>query len=571
MDGPWSDFKHTYIPGINETWEDRASYKTLNAVVMSATLDPSVPQALDSGDRPHRDVLPEPPLTWRELQSHSMRPLFMDASNKEIDLLRKKGTWTEIPMDQVPDKPLPLKWVWTYKCDQDGYLDRGKARIVVRGDLQEKDSLDSTYAATLAAKSFRTAMAIAAEFDMEIMQFDVVGAFLNAKITAENPVFCQLPDGFKKPGMCVRLNRALYGLRDSPLLWYEEFSGSLRKAGLECSKEEPCLFLDKDRKFLLLFYVDDILLMFRKEFEDQAMELWKVISSKYEIKAQGPVKWFLGVRVIRDRDSRTITLVHDTYIDKITKKFGLEDGTFPFTPLPSEELIKSDGEATKQQIKAYQERVGSVLYTAIMLRPDVAFAVSRLSHFLTNPSDQHMKAVERVIMYLYRTRWDAIRYGHYNGPDLVICGDASFADDPETRRSSHGYIAMLFGGAIFWKATRQSTVTTSTTEAELLALEHTAKEAMALKRFFKELTLDLGDVWKIWCDNQQTIRLVVGKNERITTRLRHVDIQNMWLRQEHAKGSFQVEYLETSSMPADGLTKSLTQQQFEKFKAQLNL
>ncbi|KAA8618280.1 hypothetical protein PtrV1_09787 [Pyrenophora tritici-repentis] len=78
MDGPWSDFKHTYIPGINETWEDRASYKTLNAVVMSATLDPSVPQALDSGDRPHRDVLPEPPLTWRELQSHSMRPLYMD-------------------------------------------------------------------------------------------------------------------------------------------------------------------------------------------------------------------------------------------------------------------------------------------------------------------------------------------------------------------------------------------------------------------------------------------------------------------------------------------------------------
>ncbi|KAI0567927.1 Retrovirus-related Pol polyprotein from transposon TNT 1-94, partial [Pyrenophora tritici-repentis] len=73
-----------------------------------------------------------------------------------------------------------------------------------------------------------------------------------------------------------------------------------------------------------------------------------------------------------------------------------------------------------QQIKAYQERVGSVLYTAIMLRPDVAFAVSRLSHFLTNPSDQHMKAVERVIMYLYRTRWDAIRYGHYDGPDLVI-------------------------------------------------------------------------------------------------------------------------------------------------------
>jgi hypothetical protein len=258
-------------------------------------------------------------------------------------------------------------------------------------------------------------------------------------------------------------------------------------------------------------------------------------------------------------------------MDKMLKKFELGDGSFPPTPLPSEELIRNTGEATKPEIKRYQEMVGSVLYTAIMLRPDVAYATSKLSHFLTNPSDKHKKAVERVIMYLYRTRYDAIQYGNYNGPDLTIAGDASFADDPETRRSSHGYIAMLYGGAIFWKAARQSTVTTSTTEAELLALEHTTKEAMALRRFLEELALDLGELWTVWCDNQQTIRLVVGKNERINTRLRHVDIQNMWLRQEYAKGSFEVKYLETAIMPADGLTKSLTQQQFEKFKQLLNL
>jgi hypothetical protein len=59
----------------------------------------------------------------------------------------------------------------------------------------------------------------------------------------------------------------------------------------------------------------------------------------------------------------------------------------------------------------------------------------------------------------------------------------------------------LFGGPILWKAAKQSTVTTSTTEAELLALEHVSKEAMALKRFLVELKLDLGDTWTIWCDN----------------------------------------------------------------------
>jgi hypothetical protein len=69
---------------------------------------------------------------------------------------------------------------------------------------------------------------------------------------------------------------------------------------------------------------------------------------------------------------------------------------------------KYTGEATKTQIKAFQERVESVLYTAIMLRPDIAFAVSKLSHSLTNPRDQHLQAVERVIIYLYRTRGQAI-------------------------------------------------------------------------------------------------------------------------------------------------------------------
>ena len=94
---------------------------------------------------------------------------------------------------------------------------------------------------------------------------------------------------------------------------------------------------------------------------------------------------------------------------------------------------------------------------------------------------------------------------------------------------------------------------------------------MALKRFFNELELELSSVWQICCDNQQTIRLVVGEHERITTRLRHVDIQNMWLRQEHAKGIFEVVYLPTNEMPADGLTKYLPKQKLIKFKQLLGI
>jgi hypothetical protein len=156
------------------------------------------------------------------------------------------------------------------------------------------------------------------------------------------------------------------------------------------------------------------------------------------------------------------------------------------------------------------------------------------------------------------------------GEALVIASDASFADDAETRRSSQGYVMTLFNGPVVWKAGLQDTVTTSTTEAEILSLERTAKESYALDRLLRDISLDLGPL-KIYCDNLQSIRLVVEDNQRITTKLRHVDIQNMWLKQEFKKGRFLVEYLQTDQMPADGLTKALSRSKFEHFRSMLNL
>ena len=88
----------------------------------------------------------------------------------------------------------------------------------MRGDLQDTQSLQSTYAATLAARSFQTLIAIAAHFDLKVKQFDMAQAFLNASREGQEPVVYELPEGFRKPGIYVKLRKALYGLRDSPLL-----------------------------------------------------------------------------------------------------------------------------------------------------------------------------------------------------------------------------------------------------------------------------------------------------------------------------------------------------------------
>ena len=124
------------------------------------------------------------------------------------------------------------------------------------------------------------------------------------------------------------------------------------------------------------------------------------------------------------------------------------------------------------------------------------------------------------------------------------------------RKSSQGYAIKLFGGLIAWKANKQDTVTTSTTEAELLALSQVAKEALFISRLLRELQIETdASTVTIQCDNKQTIRLVTEEVSRLQTKLRHVDIHNHWIRQEVSEGRIKVEYVQSADTIADGFTK----------------
>lgn len=235
-----------------------------------------------------------------------------------------------------------------------------------------------------------------------------------------------------------------------------------------------------------------------------------------------------------------------------------------------EELLPYDGIASFRSIEQYQRKVGSVLYAAVITRPDIAFAVSRLARYLTNPGPSHHHAADRVLSYLRLTRTLALELG---GEDhFQVASDASFADNTTDRKSSQAYAMKLFGGMIGWRANKQETVTTSTTEAELLALSQAAKEALFVSRLLSELQIRLDDSRiRIECDNKQTIRLVTAEVATLQTKLRHVDIHNHWLRQEVANKKITVEYTASAEMIADGLTKALQGTDFVRFRNQLNM
>ena len=234
------------------------------------------------------------------------------------------------------------------------------------------------------------------------------------------------------------------------------------------------------------------------------------------------------------------------------------------------ELKPRNGLATPSETNKFQRKIGSLLFAAVTTRPDIAFATSRLARFLSNPGSEHDEAADRILLYLLDTKWRALQLGGGNG--LQIASDASFADNTMDRKSSQGYAIKLFNGLIAWKANKQDTVTTSTTEAELLALSQVAKEALFISRLLQELQIKLATpAITIQCDNKQTIRLVTEEVSRLQTKLRHVDIHNHWIRQEVTTGRIRVEYVPSSDMIADGLTKVLPGNKWEGFLNQLGL
>src|SRR5699024_7024671 len=150
---------------------------------------------------------------------------------------------------------------------------------------------------------------------------------------------------------------------------------------------------------ILFFFVDDVVTLYRPEHEAFHQSFWSELSRHYAARDMGQISWFLGMRVIWDYPSKAVHLCQDSYIEKVANRFHLaiNHTCQNITPLPAKQLHKYSGgnyNQTKQFIHLYQQKVGSALYTALITRPDAAFAAVRLSCFMNEPTIDHMGAVD---------------------------------------------------------------------------------------------------------------------------------------------------------------------------------
>ena len=159
-------------------------------------------------------------------------------------------------------------------------------------------------------------------------------------------------------------------------------------------------------------------------------------------------------------------------------------------------LSKADCPSTPDQISdmsniPYQSAVGAIMYAMLGTRPDIAFAITTLSQFSSNPGPKHWMAIKRLLRYLRGTLNYSLTYGNIGNhmtPSLIGYCDSDWGSNVDDRRSITGYVFLLSGGAVSWQAKKQPTVALSSVEAEYMASTQATKEAIWWRTFLKELS-----------------------------------------------------------------------------------
>jgi len=281
----------------------------------------------------------------------------------------------------------------------------------------------------------------------------------------------------------------------------------------------------------------------------------------FDVRDIGEVKNFIGMKEMRDRAAKMLTLSNPGHVIALHEAIGIPNSTPNKTPMVSGAKLVKTGENLLPDGNRYAKLVGSLLYLSKTTRPEFAFAVGVLSRYMACPEEDHMRAATGVLLYLRRATPLGLAYGTHKPLQGYV--DADWAGDVDARRSTTGFIFTLNGGPVSWASKRQSTVATSTAEAEYVAAAMANKEALWLRKLLSALGVDGGAV-PMGKYNQACLALV--NNPEATGRTKHVDVAYHIVRDYVARGDVTVYFLPSAEIAAGVLTTALPGPAFKAFR-----
>lgn len=511
----------------------------------------------------------EYPQTWKQAMKRDDRDQWFAAAQDEIDSQMKNKTWTLVRRPDASRKIVKCKWVFTIKSDG-----RYKARLVAKGFTQiEGIDYQETFSPVARFESIRMLLAIAALEDWEIEALDVKTAFLYGELDEE--IYMEQPEGFVEKGtenhVCL-LKKAIYGLKQASRTWNIKIHNTLIELGFDRIHSDAGVYVYRQQggNLILILYVDDIFPIGNSKLAMSALK--KNLMDRYEMRDIGEAKLILGMRVQRDCKAKTILLDQESYIQEALKRFNMANANPARTPLPSGAVLQkadSDYKADSGLLRQYQALIGTLIYVMIGTRPDISYAVIRLSQYMSNPTDHHYKSAKYILRYLLGTQSYAIKYNGSSNAGIIGYSDADWAENKDDRHSTTGYVFLLAEGAISWTSKKQKTVALSSMESEYMALCETSKQCYWLRTVLKELDLKQQEPTILCCDNHGAIYFT--KNPKIESRSKHIDIRYHYVREFVENKNAELYAVPTEEQIADIMTKSLAFQKQSYFSGRLGL
>lgn len=419
-------------------------------------------------------------------------------------------------------------------------------------------------------------MSIVAKLDLELYQLDVKTAFLNGKLQEE--IYMMQPEGFQMNGhddKVCKLKRSLYGLKQSSRQWYLKFHQAILEIGYDVSPLDHCVYIWRcEREFAILsLYVDDILLT--GNCADMLSKTKSYLGSKFQMKDMGLANYVLGIRITRNRDSKLLYMDQEAYLEKVLKRLNMENCKALSTPvckgvnLSKVMCPQNEEEAREMRDVPYAQAVGSLMYAMTTTRPDICHAVGLVSRYQSNPGKAHWQAVKRIFRYLQGTKNMKLCFG-LSDLDIIGYTDADFAGDSDDRKSTSGNVFLFGGTAVFWLSKKQSCVAKYTMEVEYIACSTTVSTAVWLKCFVNSLKLNIPDKpVNMFCDNTSAISLI--KSGANCSKGKHIDVNYHYIQDIVERGEVKVDYIPSTEMVADPMTKGLSLDKFREHVAAMGL
>lgn len=521
------------------------------------------------------------PLTYQQVKDSSHRDDWLAAMRNELQSLMKARTWRYVQKPATANL-VGCKWVYKIKRDKDGNIGKFKARLVARGFTQVYGvDYAETYAPVARYSSIRLILALAAHYNWELHQMDVKTAYLNGVLDV--PIYMRPPEGLDLIGqacpaeqVCL-LVKSLYGLKQSGRRWHANINHSLISNGFTPLHADRCVYVRRkaDGIDIIALYVDDLLIASSRYSELLAIK--RKLTQQYEMEDMGEASFILGIDIQRDRTKRSISIGQAAYINTLLARHGMVECNVTATPMDAgaahELMAAADSyKAAATLTQAYQSIIGGLMFAAICTRPDISFAVNRLSRYCSNPTEQHYNAAKRVLRYLKGTANQRITYTHSaeRNPQLIGYCDADWAQDQDCKRkSTSGYVFVMCGGAISWQSKKQSTIALSSTEAELMAITSSTKELLWFRHHLAGMGLSNTQPTTLLVDSQCAID--VANNSRISDRSKHIEVQHFFIRDHIEANTVKLQHTSSDSQAADTLTKPLHRVAFKRCADMLGL